>query len=347
MWSTSRQWYERIEPRGSGSTWISGSTLFQNTIDEDLLNASFCAEDGTYDYAYSADSYVYNDMICVPSFASEAVLKLDSNILFVPTIYEEEWSETVNVSSNGGTCASACGSYNGASALCGSGNNTVQWRLGRSIGGGQCLCTCMYSRDVFVPGVTGLEFAFDHTIEVQMPATAVSSAINYILKSGDRTDDVLLIVRENDGREFMRYNPGTGSVKLSLHQILSLASVSLEDELPNNPNFFTGKRSNPALRVTGLEIECRIESYNKDDFRHNISEHNGPLVYVEFHATKKWTSKPETTYLHVDPSGQQSSRYRYTGPKIRDTNINGIPYPYSGSFSAVSKPKFASKYSFE
>ena len=32
------------------------------------------------------------------------------------------------------------------------------------------------------------------------------------------------------------------------------------------------------------------------------------------------------------------------GPKIRDTNINDNPYPYSGSFSAVSKPKFASKY---
>ena len=32
------------------------------------------------------------------------------------------------------------------------------------------------------------------------------------------------------------------------------------------------------------------------------------------------------------------------GPKIRDTNINDIPYPYSGSFSAVSKSTFASKY---
>ena len=30
-----------------------------------------------------------------------------------------------------------------------------------------------------------------------------------------------------------------------------------------------------------------------------------------------------------------------SGPKIRDTNINDIPYPYSGSFSAVSKPNFA------
>jgi hypothetical protein len=33
----------------------------------------------------------------------------------------------------------------------------------------------------------------------------------------------------------------------------------------------------------------------------------------------------------------------YTWPKIRDTNINDIPYSYSGSFSAVSKPNFASK----
>ena len=35
------------------------------------------------------------------------------------------------------------------------------------------------------------------------------------------------------------------------------------------------------------------------------------------------------------------------GPKRRDTNIYGIPYPYSDSFSAVSKPNFASKYSLE
>ena len=34
----------------------------------------------------------------------------------------------------------------------------------------------------------------------------------------------------------------------------------------------------------------------------------------------------------------------YAGPKIRDTNVNDIPYPYSGSFSAVSKSTFASKY---
>ena len=31
------------------------------------------------------------------------------------------------------------------------------------------------------------------------------------------------------------------------------------------------------------------------------------------------------------------------GPTMRDKNINGIPYPYSGSFSAVSKPKCESK----
>ena len=32
-----------------------------------------------------------------------------------------------------------------------------------------------------------------------------------------------------------------------------------------------------------------------------------------------------------------------SGPNIRDTNINDIPYSYSGSFSAVSKPNFTSK----
>ena len=32
------------------------------------------------------------------------------------------------------------------------------------------------------------------------------------------------------------------------------------------------------------------------------------------------------------------------GPKIRNTNIVDISYSYSGSFSAVSKPNFASKY---
>ena len=37
-------------------------------------------------------------------------------------------------------------------------------------------------------------------------------------------------------------------------------------------------------------------------------------------------------------------RDRRAGPKIRDTNINDIPYPYPGSFSAVSKPIFATKY---
>ena len=32
------------------------------------------------------------------------------------------------------------------------------------------------------------------------------------------------------------------------------------------------------------------------------------------------------------------------GPKVRDTNINDISYSYSGSFSAVSTARFASKY---
>ena len=36
--------------------------------------------------------------------------------------------------------------------------------------------------------------------------------------------------------------------------------------------------------------------------------------------------------------------YLVPGPKIRDTKINDIPYSYSGSFSSVSKPNFASKY---
>ena len=62
-----------------------------------------------------------------------------------------------------------------------------------------------------------------------------------------------------------------------------------------------------------------------------------------------------TKFLKDHPGGElailtfagKDATKESTGPKIKDTNINDIPYSYSGSFSAASKPTFASKYSFE
>ena len=54
------------------------------------------------------------------------------------------------------------------------------------------------------------------------------------------------------------------------------------------------------------------------------------------------TGKGAKRNVMLAPVGA-SMVFRCSGPKIRDTNINAIPYQYSGSFSAVSKPNFASK----
>ena len=67
------------------------------------------------------------------------------------------------------------------------------------------------------------------------------------------------------------------------------------------------------------------------------------MAFVGRLITKTYDFIFEVLQIHPQANFGQASR----GPKIRDTNINDITCLYSGSFSAVSKPNFASKYSFE
>ena len=131
------------------------------------------------------------------------------------------------------------------------------------------MCSSSHVRDVFVPGVTGLAYAFDHKNKVDIPNKALSVMFGSdnikSYRPAREGDNVLMIILDADGTEVKRFFPGTPSVSIPVIEVLELARVSLEEELPDNPNFLDGKLPNPILRMTGLEIECTISFFGKEE----------------------------------------------------------------------------------
>ena len=162
-----------------------------------------------------------------------------------------------------------------------------------------------------VTGISGLVFGFDHSISVERPQTLLDVRRVLNFKASDENDNVLIVVEDKNGVEYGRYPPGYGSILITMSEVLSLAGISLDEELPGNPNQFQGKIPHPFVRMTGLKIDCMIDSYNKDDLEHSVVGHHGPLVSVRFEATPEWTSRPVTTYANLAADGQSIFRYRY------------------------------------
>ena len=91
-----------------------------------------------------------------------------------------------------------------------------------------------------------------------------------------------------------------------------------------------------AVSLNGNAIGIIVEDPPNTGVRYlAISSKSGDGTYGKFLRSPKLPTK--TTHLTISKAGLAVCICDQAGPKIRDTSINDVPYPYSGSFSRSTR----------